>query len=150
MKRFHLSLGVRVALSTALATAVILLALGAWEYQRTAKTLNKELEARLSQAATRLALNLNEPLYSLSASQIASVANSELLPTEVVYIAVSDSPEPGKGNVRYFVKQADDTVQEIAGYTPSPSLLSTAAPVLHGQEKIGRFEIGLSLSLIHI
>jgi methyl-accepting chemotaxis protein len=143
MKRLHLSLGLRVALSTALATAVILLTLGAWEYQHTASKLDHNLNAQLAQISTRLGLNLNEPLYSLSTTQIASVANSEILAEEVVYIAVSDSPEPDKGTVRYFVRQADGTSQEIAGFVPPAGLLTQSEVVLHGQDKIGRFQVAL-------
>ena len=133
MKYFPLSLGMRVALSTACATAIILLALGAWEYRHTARALDENLKARLAQASTRLALNLNEPLYSLSTVQIASVVNSEMLASEVVYIAVSDSPEPTKGAVRYFVQQEDGSIKETPEFTPPARLLTHSEIVLHGQ-----------------
>ncbi|MEI6598282.1 MAG: methyl-accepting chemotaxis protein [bacterium] len=143
MKRFHLSLGLRVALSTAAATAAILIALGAWEYRNTARTLDSNLNAVLAQVSARLALNLNEPLYALSTTQVASVVTSEMLAAEVVYIAVADSPEPDKGVVRYFVHQDDGTVKEQATFTPPANLLKNSALVMHGEEKIGRFELGL-------
>ena len=123
-----------------------MLALGAWEYRHTARALDENLKARLAQASTRLALNLNEPLYSLSTVQIASVVSSEMLASEVVYIAVSDSPDPAKGVVRYFVRQEDGSNKETPGFTPPAQLLTHSEIVLHGQEKIGRFEIGLGYS----
>ncbi len=130
-------------MSTAAATAAILIALGAWEYRNTARTLDANLNAVLAQVSARLALNLNEPLYALSTTQIASVVTSEMLAAEVVYIAVADSPEADKGVVRYFVHQDDGTVKEQATFTPPPNLLKNSALVMHGEEKIGRFELGL-------
>lgn len=143
MKRVNVSLGLRVALSTALATSLILLVLGSWEYRKTARALDANLEGMLTQISTRLSLNLNEPMYSLNTAQIASVVSSEMLATEVVYIAVSDSPEPGKGVVRFFERQADGTCKESPSFTPPGNILSASHIITHGQEKIGRFEIGL-------
>ena len=143
MKCFRLSLGMRVALSTAVAASAILIALGVWEYRETSRSLDKNLQVLLSQISSRLALNLDEPLYALSKKQITSVVNSEMLATEVVYIAVSDSPEPSKGVVRYFVRQADSTVQEQPEFTTTLKLLSNSVVVTHGEEKVGRFEVGL-------
>ena len=45
--------------------------------------------------------------------------------------------------MRYFVRQNDGTGKEIAGFTPPTNLLTKSEVVVHGQDKIGRFEIAL-------
>lgn len=142
-----LNLSKRLAACTALATALTLLALGTWEYHKKSQALTGQLDKRLTQVSTRLALNLAEPLYAFNKDQVAQVVMAEMTSDEVVFISVGDSPNLGEGSTRHFSRQADGVTAEMTDFVAPSGLILESAVIARGEDKVGRYEIGLGTSV---
>ncbi|MCW7752971.1 methyl-accepting chemotaxis protein [Desulfobotulus sp. H1] len=140
------SIFIRIICTVLLLTTLIMTLMGIWQYLDAGRTLRSGLNVDADLAIQRMALTLQDPLYSFDLDQAKAILTSEMQDHRLLALALSDSS--GKKNLLLLGRGTGEGVQTIEALPEEQEFLRNLA-VRRNDESVGHLTVLMNPDFFH-